>query len=57
MPNDHRSHVPGGTFFFTVVTHRRRKLFHLKTVFGSTGLKKERFEKGKSVDVRTERVP
>ena len=27
MPNYRRAHVPGGTFFFTVVTHRRRKLF------------------------------
>jgi REP element-mobilizing transposase RayT len=41
MPKYRRAHIPGGTFFFTVVTHRRRKLFHLKTVFGSTGLKKE----------------
>ena len=28
MPNYRRSHTPGGTFFFTVVTHRRRRLFH-----------------------------
>lgn len=27
MPNCRRAHVPGGTFFFTVVTHRRRPLF------------------------------
>ena len=27
MPNYRRAHVPGGTFFFTVVTHRRRPLF------------------------------
>ncbi len=27
MPNYRRAHVPGGTFFFTVVTHRRRSLF------------------------------
>ncbi len=30
MPNYRRAHIPGGTFFFTVVTHRRRKLFHLE---------------------------
>ncbi len=29
MPNYRRAHVPGGTFFFTVVTHRRRRLFHV----------------------------
>lgn len=29
MPNYRRAHVPGGTYFFTVVTHRRRRLFHL----------------------------
>ena len=29
MSNYRRAFVPGGTFFFTVVTHRRRKLFHL----------------------------
>jgi putative transposase len=28
MPNYRRAHVPGGAFFFTVVTHRRRRLFH-----------------------------
>lgn len=28
MPNDRRSYLPGGTYFFTVVTHRRRRLFH-----------------------------
>lgn len=28
MPNYRRAHIPGGTFFFTVVTHRRRRLFH-----------------------------
>jgi putative transposase len=27
MPNYIRRYVPGGTFFFTVVTHRRRPLF------------------------------
>ena len=27
MPNYRRAHVPSGTFFFTVVTHRRRRLF------------------------------
>jgi putative transposase len=27
MPNYRRSHTPGGTFFFTVVTHRRRRVF------------------------------
>lgn len=31
MPNYRRAHLPGGTFFFTVVTHRRRWLFHLKS--------------------------
>jgi len=30
MPNYRRANVAGGTFFFTVVTHRRRKLFHLE---------------------------
>ncbi len=29
MPNYRRARVPGGTYFFTVVTHRRRRLFHL----------------------------
>ena len=29
MSNYRRAEIPGGTFFFTVVTHRRRKLFHL----------------------------
>jgi putative transposase len=29
MPNYRRAHIPGGTFFFTVVTHQRRRLFHL----------------------------
>jgi putative transposase len=28
MPRYIRAQHPGGTFFFTVVTHRRRKLFH-----------------------------
>lgn len=27
MPNYRRAHVPGGTFFFTLVTHRRHPLF------------------------------
>ncbi|MCC7421716.1 MAG: transposase [Planctomycetaceae bacterium] len=27
MPDSRRADVPGGTFFFTVVTHRRRRLF------------------------------
>ena len=27
MPNYRRAHVPGGTFFITVVPHRRRPLF------------------------------
>jgi putative transposase len=27
MPNYRRVYVPGGTFFFTLVTHRRRPLF------------------------------
>ncbi|MEM1061135.1 MAG: transposase [Planctomycetota bacterium] len=27
MPDYRRAHVPGGTFFFTVVTHGRRPLF------------------------------
>src|SRR5712691_5973790 len=27
MPNYRRNFVPGGTYFFTVVTHERRKLF------------------------------
>jgi len=27
MPNYRRAYVPGGTFFFTVVTHGRRPLF------------------------------
>ncbi len=30
MPQYRRAHVPGGTFFFTVVTHRRRRLFHVE---------------------------
>lgn len=30
MPNYRRAHIPGGTFFFTVVTHRRRRLFHIE---------------------------
>jgi putative transposase len=30
VPNYRRAYVPGGTFFFTVVTHRRRRLFHLE---------------------------
>lgn len=30
MPDYRRSHVPGGTFFFTVVTHQRRRLFHIE---------------------------
>jgi putative transposase len=30
MSNYRRACVPGGTFFFTVVTHRRRRLFHLE---------------------------
>lgn len=29
MPNYRRAHVSGGTYFFTVVTHRRRRLFQL----------------------------
>ncbi len=29
MPNYVRSNIAGGTFFFTVVTYRRRELFHL----------------------------
>lgn len=29
MPNYRRAHVPGGTFFFTVVTYQRRRLFHI----------------------------
>jgi len=29
MPNYRRAYVPGGTFFFTVVTHQRRRLFHV----------------------------
>jgi putative transposase len=28
MPNYRRAQVAGGTFFFTVVTHRRRRIFH-----------------------------
>ena len=28
MPDDRRAWVAGGTYFFTVVTHRRRRLFH-----------------------------
>jgi putative transposase len=28
MPNYRRTNAPGGTFFFTVVTHQRRQLFH-----------------------------
>ena len=30
MPNYRRAYVPGGMFFFTVVTFRRRRLFHLE---------------------------
>ncbi|ODA36481.1 REP-associated tyrosine transposase [Planctopirus hydrillae] len=29
MPNYRRFFVPGGTYFFTVVTHQRRPLFHI----------------------------
>ena len=29
MPNYRRAHVPGGTYFFSVVTHRQRRLFHI----------------------------
>lgn len=32
MPNYRRAYVPGGTFFFTVVTHQRRKLFHAEAI-------------------------
>ncbi len=28
MPNYRRAHVPGGTYFFTVVTHKRKPVFH-----------------------------
>lgn len=28
MPNYRRAHIAGGTYFFTVVTYRRRRLFH-----------------------------
>jgi len=28
MPNYRRAYLPGGTYFFTVVTCRRRHLFH-----------------------------
>lgn len=31
MPNYRRAHIPGGMFFFTVVTHRRRRLFHIES--------------------------
>ena len=31
MPNYRRAYVPGGTFFVTLVTHCRRKLFHSRT--------------------------
>ena len=37
MPNNRRAYLPGGTYFFTVVTHRRRRLFHLaenQTILG-----------------------
>jgi putative transposase len=30
MSDYRRAYVAGGTFFFSVVTHRRRQLFHLK---------------------------
>jgi putative transposase len=30
MPNYRRNYVPGGTFFFTVVTHERRQLFQIE---------------------------
>ncbi len=31
MPNYHRAHVPGGTFFFTVKTEHNSPIFRLKT--------------------------
>src|SRR5207248_3037350 len=30
MPNYRRNFVPGGTYFFTVVTHERRPLFEVE---------------------------
>ncbi|MEM1061061.1 MAG: transposase [Planctomycetota bacterium] len=38
MPDYKRARVPGGTFFFTVVTHRRRPIFRdqaVREIFGS----------------------
>ena len=38
MPDYRRPRVPGGTYFFTVVTHRRIKLFsnaHARTLLGN----------------------
>jgi putative transposase len=31
MPNYRRAHVPGGSFFFTVVTHNRLPIFSGET--------------------------
>ncbi|MDA7503858.1 hypothetical protein N9153_03660, partial [Planctomicrobium sp.] len=31
IPNYHRAYIPGGTFFFTVVTYGRRPLFQYET--------------------------
>ena len=38
MPNWRRAHVPGGTFFFTLVTDHRRLIFHwndARTILGN----------------------
>ncbi|QDU25350.1 Transposase IS200 like protein [Anatilimnocola aggregata] len=34
MPNYRRNYVPGGTYFFTVVTYKRRPLFHDEVIRG-----------------------
>jgi putative transposase len=35
MPNYRRNYVPGGTYFFTVVTHQRRPLFERSQTRGT----------------------
>lgn len=31
MPHYHRSYIPGGTYFFTVVTYQRTNILHTDT--------------------------
>ena len=37
MPNYRRAYVPGGSYFITVVTHRKRRLFHVAANRGLLG--------------------